>query len=99
MEIIVNIKENDALIALKGRLDTTTAPDLDAKLKEVLPTIKNLEFDFTDLEYLSSAGLRVLLSTQKTASANGNKMVIKHVNDTIMDIFDMTGFSSILTIE
>ena len=99
MEIILNVNENKGLITLKGRLDTTTAPELDAKLKELLSTVGDLEFDFKDLEYLSSAGLRVLLSTQKAISANGNKMVIRNVNDTIMDIFDMTGFSSILTIE
>lgn len=99
MEIIKNVNGDNGVVALKGRLDTTTAPDLDAMLKEFLPTIKNLDFDFSDLEYLSSAGLRVLLATQKTVAAAGNKLVIKNVNDTIMEIFDMTGFSSILTIE
>ena len=80
-------------IALEGRLDTTTAPQLDAELKSSLSGITELNMDFEKLEYLSSAGLRVLLSAQKVM-----KMVIRHVNETIMEVFEVTGFIDILTI-
>ena len=98
MEIEKKINGAEVVLTLKGKLDTNTAPELEALLNETLPATKKLEFDFTDLEYLSSAGLRVLLNAQKVMSSQGC-MVIKHVNETIMDIFDMTGFSSILNIE
>ncbi|MCQ2776197.1 MAG: STAS domain-containing protein [Bacilli bacterium] len=98
MEIKKNIANDEAVIALSGRLDTTTAPELEKVLTEIVPTINSLVLDFEELEYLSSAGLRVLLNTQKAISKQG-KMIIRHVNDVIMDVFDMTGFSSILTIE
>lgn len=98
MTINKQIEGQEAVIALEGRLDTVTAPDLEKELQEILPNITKLVFDFANLEYLSSAGLRVLLNTQKIISKVG-KMIVKNVNDTIMDVFDMTGFSSILTIE
>ena len=85
-------------IALEGRLDTTTAPELEAVLKDSLEGINDLTFDFEKLDYISSAGLRVLLSTQKIMSKQG-EMKILHVSDVIMEIFDVTGFSDILTIE
>lgn len=98
MTINKQIEGQEAVVALEGRLDTVTAPDLEKELQEILPNITKLVFDFANLEYLSSAGLRVLLNTQKIISKVG-KMIVKNVNDTIMDVFDMTGFSSILTIE
>ena len=85
-------------VKVEGRLDTTTAPELEGELKASLDGIDNLELDFSNLEYLSSAGLRVLLATQKTMNAQGN-MVVKNVNDTIMEVFEVTGFVDILTIE
>ncbi|XME02880.1 STAS domain-containing protein [Lachnospiraceae bacterium C1.1] len=85
-------------VSLSGRLDTTTAPELESSLKEVLGDLTNLVFDFSALEYISSAGLRVLLSCQKTMNKQGS-MKITNVNETIKDIFDVTGFSDILTIE
>ncbi|MCR4745583.1 MAG: STAS domain-containing protein [Lachnospiraceae bacterium] len=85
-------------VSLSGRLDTTTAPELESSLKEVLGGLTNLVFDFSALEYISSAGLRVLLSCQKTMNKQGS-MKITNVNETIKDIFDVTGFSDILTIE
>lgn len=92
-------RENDVLtISLGGRLDTSTAPELDAELNGALEGVKTLYFDFKDLDYLSSAGLRILLITHKTMSKQG-KMILRNVNDLIMETFDMTGFSSILTIE
>jgi len=85
-------------MSIVGRLDTTTAPQLEAALKESYAGVTKLVFDFAELAYLSSAGLRVLLQAQKTMNKQG-EMVIKNVNETINDIFDVTGFSDILTIE
>ena len=85
-------------ILLTGRLDTTTAPQLEADLKQVLDGVEKLVMDLEKLEYLSSAGLRVLLSAQKTMNKQGS-MVICHVNETILEIFEVTGFAEILTIE
>ena len=85
-------------IAVSGRLDTTTAPQLEAELKRSLDGITKLDLDFSGLEYLSSAGLRVLLAAQKVMNQQG-KMTIRHVNETIMEVFEITGFSEILTIE
>ena len=85
-------------ISLEGRLDTTTAPQLEAEFKQSLGGITSLELDFGKLEYLSSAGLRVILAAQKTMNKQG-KMVIRHVNETIMEVFEVTGFIDILTIE
>lgn len=85
-------------IALTGRMDTTTAPELDAELKQSISDIKELVLDFARLEYLSSAGLRVLLAAQKTMNRQGS-MVVKNVNETIMEIFEVTGFVDVLTIE
>ena len=85
-------------ITLTGRLDTTTAPQLEAELKASLPGVEHLVLDFAALDYLSSAGLRVLLAAQKQMNKQGD-MVLCHVNETIAEIFDVTGFSDILTIE
>ncbi len=85
-------------LSLAGRLDTTTAPQLEAELKDDLAGVSELVFDFAQLEYLSSAGLRVILATQKVMNKQG-KMVIRQVNETIREIFEVTGFLDILTIE
>lgn len=91
-------KEGSKLtLALEGRLDTTTAPELEKELE--LDDTEELVFDFSDLMYLSSAGLRVLLAAQKKMSAKDGKMSVRHVNEMIMDIFEATGFVDILTIE
>jgi anti-sigma B factor antagonist len=84
-------------IALKGRLDTATAPELDARIKTELDGVEKLVFDLKDLEYVTSAGLRVLLQAQKIMSARGG-MTIINANKDILDVFDATGFSEILTI-
>ena len=95
---ISKTREDSALtVALEGRLDTTTAPELEAALKEALPGVGELTIDMSKLEYISSAGLRVLLSTQKVMNKQG-EMKITGVNETIMEIFEVTGFSDILTI-
>ena len=85
-------------VALTGRLDTTTAPELEKELKDSLNGVTELVIDMAALEYISSAGLRVLLSAQKTMNKQGGMKVI-HVNETIQEIFEVTGFSDILTIE
>jgi anti-sigma B factor antagonist len=85
-------------IALAGRLDTTTAPQLEAELKNSLEGVTALIMDFAELEYISSAGLRVLLSTQKVMNKQG-KMVIRYANENILEVFEVTGFTDILTIE
>ena len=98
MEITKNIQDNTATLFLAGRLDTMTAPELERELQDILPNAKDLVLDFEQLEYISSAGLRVLLSAQKIMSKQG-QMRITPVNETIMEIFEVTGFSDILTIE
>ncbi|WP_035789273.1 STAS domain-containing protein [Butyrivibrio sp. XBB1001] len=89
---------NDLNISLEGRLDTMTAPDLEAQLTASLGGVENLVFDFAKLEYISSAGLRVLLSAQKTMNKQGT-MVVRNATEEVKEIFEVTGFSDILTIE
>ncbi|MDR3063713.1 MAG: STAS domain-containing protein [Methanobrevibacter sp.] len=98
MELIKNKGENSLDVKIIGRLDTNTAPILEKELSNDLPDIKELTFDFEELFYISSAGLRVILSTQKIMNTQG-KMVIKNVNGLVMEVFDATGFVDILTIE
>lgn len=91
--------EGSALtLALEGRLDTTTAPQLEAELKASLDGVTALTLDLAELAYLSSAGLRVILAAQKQMNKQGS-MVVRHVNETIMEVFEVTGFTDILTIE
>ena len=98
--IIINKKQDGEKLTVQmaGRLDTQTAPQLEAELKEGLNGVKELVFDLKEVEYISSAGLRVLLSSQKQMNKQG-EMVIRNVRPEIMEIFDVTGFSDILTIE
>ena len=96
---IIKTKEGSTLsLALEGRLDTTTAPQLEAALHDAMNGVTELNMDFEKLEYLSSAGLRVILAAQKTMNRQGS-MVIRHVNETIQEVFEVTGFVDILTIE
>ncbi len=85
-------------LVLNGRLDTTTAPMLEAELKQTISSVNKLTLDFENVAYLSSAGLRVLLAAQKVMNKQG-EMVLKNVNDEVMEVFDITGFVDILTIE
>ena len=85
-------------VALEGRLDTTTSPELEQSLQESLDGVSELVMDLAGLEYISSAGLRVLLSAQKQMMKQGSMKVI-HVSETVMEIFEVTGFVDILTIE
>lgn len=96
--VINQNKEGNVLnIALEGRLDTMTSPQLEAVLNEQLNGVTEVRFDFAKLEYISSAGLRVLLSTQKTMDKQG-KMELSNVCEEIMEVFNITGFSEFLTI-
>ena len=97
MTIVKNLNGTELNIAITGRLDTATAPQLEAELNQSLTGIEKLVLDFSALEYISSAGLRVLLQTQKTMNKQG-EMNIRNVNETINDIFEVTGFVDILTI-
>ncbi|MBR0466898.1 MAG: STAS domain-containing protein [Clostridia bacterium] len=97
LEITKNIENQKAILALKGKLDTTTAPELDKTINEIISDIKELVFDFADLKYISSAGLRVLLSAQKIMNSKG-EMKVCNVCEGVMEIFEVTGFSDILTI-
>lgn len=99
MTITKNTENGELTLALEGRLDTNTAPDLEKEVGESLTAdVQTLILDLKDLEYISSAGLRVLLAAQKKMNKQGN-MVVKNANDMIMDVFQVTGFVDILTIE
>ena len=98
MTIEKQLNDSKLTLALTGRLDTTTAPELEAVIKENIAGVTNLVMDFAGLEYISSAGLRVILSAQKTMNKQG-EMVIRNVNETINEVFEITGFIDILTIE
>ena len=98
MTIEKTITGTATTLKIIGRLDTTTAPELAATIDACAAGIKELVLDCTALEYVSSAGLRVILKAQKLMNAQGN-MKLTHVNETIMEVFDITGFADILTIE
>ena len=96
---IIKKQDGAALdVALEGRLDTTTSPQLENELRTALNGISEFVLDLNNLDYISSAGLRVLLSAQKVMNKQG-KMVIRNVKPEIMEIFEVTGFVDILTIE
>ncbi len=98
MNIIKDINGTILTLSIEGRIDTLTSPLLEAELKRSINGITELIMDFDKVEYISSAGLRVLLLTQKVMNRQG-KMIIKNVNAVVMDVFEITGFSDILTIE
>ena len=98
MTITKTTEGNTLTVILEGRLDTVTTPELEKELMGALDDIQELTFDFEKLSYISSAGLRVLLSSQKIMNTKGTMKVV-HVNENIMDIFEATGFTDVLTIE
>lgn len=98
LNITKNVNGSDLKVILEGRLDTSTAPQLEAELNNALSGVTALKFDLAKLDYISSAGLRVLLSSQKTMNKQGT-MVISGVSAEVKEIFDVTGFSDILTIQ
>ncbi len=98
MEIKTTRNDNELTVALSGRLDTLTSPDLEDKLDEELEGVERIIFDLGELEYISSAGLRVLLGVYKMMDEMGG-MLIRNVTESVMEIFEVTGFSDILDIE
>ena len=98
MEINKTINGTELTIELSGRLDTRTAPQLESEMKRSLNGVSLLVFDLNNLEYVSSAGLRIFLMAQKVMNKQG-RMIVKNVKDVIMDIFEVTGFVDILTIQ
>lgn len=98
MTINKNQEATKLTLGLSGRLDTTTAPQLEAEINAISADTNELILDFSELEYLSSAGLRVVLIAQKKMAKQGG-MTVKNVNETILEVFEITGFSDILTIE
>lgn len=98
MTIEKTFNGSELTVGLIGRLDTTTAPQLEAELRQNISSVEKLVLDFAALEYLSSAGLRVLLAAQKVMNKQG-EMIVRNVNETIMEIFEVTGFVDVLTIE
>jgi anti-sigma B factor antagonist len=98
MKIEKMIQDETVTLAIQGRLDTTTAPELEDEINGLGDGFQELVLDCGELSYISSAGLRVLLSAQKSANASGSRMTLTHVNEEIMEVFDMTGFSNFLTI-
>ena len=97
LNIAKTIENETGKLVLEGRLDTVSAPELEQVIKETLPGLTELTLDFEKLDYISSAGLRVLLSAQKVMNKQGS-MTVTNVNETILEIFEVTGFSDILTI-
>ncbi len=93
-----DLQDDTLTVSLEGRLDTTTSPDFENELKESLEGVKTLVFDFEKLEYISSAGLRVMLSAQKIMNKQG-EMTIKNASDDVLEVFEITGFIDILNIE
>ena len=99
MEVKFNKQNSSLTVMISGNIDTITAPELDSKLQENLSGIKDLVLDFAAVNYISSAGLRVILvANQMMEDADGN-MTVKNVNDDIRDVFEMTGFDSLLNLE
>lgn len=98
LNIETTAENGKVLLALEGRLDTLSSPELEQQLNALLPGCEVLTLDLKKLDYLSSAGLRVLLSAQKRMNGRGS-MIVKNVGEVVMDIFEVTGFNEILTIE
>ena len=98
MKIEKTLQGKELTIKLEGRLDTSTAPELETEIKGSTDEVELLVLDLEALEYISSAGLRVVLGAQKKMNAQG-RMIVKNVNDTVMEIFEITGFTDVLTIE
>ena len=98
MEIIKNTNGTELTIAASGRLDTTTSPELEAEIKSSIEGITSLTLDMAGVEYISSAGLRVILSAQKAMNKQGAMKII-NVNSDVMEVFEITGFVDVLTIE
>ena len=99
MDVIKHKVDGTLRVAVKGRLDTNTAPDLEKSIMEDIGDITKLELDIAELDYISSAGLRVILMLHKTLTAKKGVLIVSHPKEEVMDVFDMTGFSGFLNIE
>lgn len=99
MKITINKEDKKLTLNVAGRLDTTTAPQLESMLSENMKEMTKVSLDFTALEYISSAGLRVLLSAHKAMERQEGKLVIQGANKEVQEVFDITGFSDILNIK
>lgn len=99
MEVKFNKQDSSLTVAISGNIDTVTAPELDTKLQENLSGIKNLILDFAAVDYISSAGLRVILMTNQMMEDVEGEMTIKNVNEDVRDVFEMTGFDSLLNLD
>ena len=99
MNIDKNYNDKELTLTVEGRIDTITSQELDKEITEELGNFDSVIIDFTDLEYISSAGLRVLIATQKKLKADDIPLVIRNVNDSVGEIFRMSGFDKILKIE
>lgn len=99
MNIDKNYNDKELTLTVEGRIDTITSQDMDKEITEELGNFDSLIIDFADLEYISSAGLRVLIATQKKLKADDIPLVIRNVNDSVNEIFRMSGFDKILKIE
>ena len=99
MEVKFNKQDSTLTVVISGNIDTVTAPELDAQLQENLSDVKDLVLDFAAVDYISSAGLRVvLMANQQMEDVDGN-MTVKNVNEDVRDVFEMTGFDSLLNLE
>ena len=99
MTINKTLNETALTIEVEGRLDTVTAPELEKEVKGGLDSVQALTFDFSKLEYISSAGLRVMLTAQKLMKKKNGSIVIKGSSEDVLEIFEITGFSTLLDIE
>ncbi len=99
MEINKVVEDNKLTVEVSGRLDTNTAPELEESINEDIQGIKDLNFGFKDLDYISSAGLRVILKFHKQMTSVGGTLSIISPKDEVLEVFDMTGFSTFLTIK
>ena len=99
MEVKFNKQDSNLTVVISGNIDTVTAPELDAKLQENITGVKDLVLDFAAVDYISSAGLRVILMTNQLMEDVDGNMTVKNVNDDVRDVFEMTGFDSLLNLE
>lgn len=99
MEVKFNKQDSTLTVVISGNIDTVTAPELDAKLQENLSDVKDLVLDFAAVDYISSAGLRVILMTNQLMEDVDGNMTVKNVNEDVRDVFEMTGFDSLLNLE
>ena len=99
MEVKFNKQDSNLTVVISGNIDTVTAPELDAKLQENIAGVKDLVLDFAAVDYISSAGLRVILMTNQLMEDVDGNMTVKNVNEDVRDVFEMTGFDSLLNLE